>query len=126
MSVNSLFYYLVHYGISDRLVRVCIGKPLVTEHFGIFCLSNCLFIFFWIIESIELSLDNKTEFSMFQVSIMQIASDTMVFIFDLIKLYKDVPDVLDNCLTRILRSPRILKLGMKVCLFEKREILSLV
>ncbi|XWS64464.1 hypothetical protein CRYUN_Cryun05aG0006300 [Craigia yunnanensis] len=46
-----------------------------------------------------------------KVSIMQIASDKMVFIFDLIKLYKDVPAVLDNCLTRILRSPRILKLG---------------
>ncbi|OMP10957.1 hypothetical protein COLO4_04134 [Corchorus olitorius] len=46
-----------------------------------------------------------------KVSIMQIASDKMVFIFDLIKLYEDVPDVLDNCLTRILQSPRILKLG---------------
>ncbi|XVF57571.1 hypothetical protein PTKIN_Ptkin06aG0216300 [Pterospermum kingtungense] len=46
-----------------------------------------------------------------KVSIMQIASDKVVFIFDLIKLYKDVPDVLDNCLTRILQSPRILKLG---------------
>ncbi|XP_021283450.1 uncharacterized protein LOC110415968 isoform X2 [Herrania umbratica] len=46
-----------------------------------------------------------------KVSIMQIASDKMVFIFDLIKLYKDVPDVLDKCLSRILKSPRILKLG---------------
>ncbi|GKV31973.1 hypothetical protein SLEP1_g40621 [Rubroshorea leprosula] len=46
-----------------------------------------------------------------KVSIMQIASDKMVFIFDLIKLYKKVPDALDNCLTRILQSPRILKLG---------------
>ncbi|XVF05976.1 hypothetical protein REPUB_Repub06bG0008100 [Reevesia pubescens] len=46
-----------------------------------------------------------------KVSIMQIASDKMVFIFDLIKLYKDVPDVLDDSLTRILRSPGILKLG---------------
>lgn len=50
---------------------------------------------------------------MFQVSIMQIASDKKVFILDLIKLCKDVPDVLDNCLTRILQSPGILKLGMK-------------
>ncbi|KAE8706432.1 Polynucleotidyl transferase isoform 3 [Hibiscus syriacus] len=46
-----------------------------------------------------------------KVSIMQIASDKKVFIFDLIKLYKDVPAVLDNCLTRILQSSRILKLG---------------
>ncbi|XVF31445.1 hypothetical protein REPUB_Repub16aG0146700 [Reevesia pubescens] len=46
-----------------------------------------------------------------KVSIMQIASDKMVFIFDLMKLNKDVPDILDNCLTRILQSPRILKLG---------------
>lgn len=46
-----------------------------------------------------------------KVSIMQIASDEMVFIFDLIKLSEDVPDVLDSCLTRILQSPGILKLG---------------
>ncbi|XP_024024775.1 exonuclease mut-7 homolog, partial [Morus notabilis] len=46
-----------------------------------------------------------------KVSIMQIASDKMVFILDLIKLFEDVPDILDNCLTRILQSPRILKLG---------------
>ncbi|CAN4110989.1 unnamed protein product [Withania somnifera] len=46
-----------------------------------------------------------------KVSIMQIASDTKVFILDLIKLYKDAPDVLDDCLTRILHSPRVLKLG---------------
>ncbi|KAG7968407.1 hypothetical protein I3843_08G152200 [Carya illinoinensis] len=46
-----------------------------------------------------------------KVSIMQIASEKMVFIFDLIKLFKDVPDILDNCLARILQSPRILKLG---------------
>ncbi|KAK8495910.1 hypothetical protein V6N13_031891 [Hibiscus sabdariffa] len=46
-----------------------------------------------------------------KVSILQIASDKKVFILDLIKLYEDVPDVLDNCLTRILQSPRILKLG---------------
>ncbi|KAE9589565.1 putative ribonuclease H-like domain-containing protein [Lupinus albus] len=48
-----------------------------------------------------------------KVSILQIASENMVFIFDLIKLHKMVPDVLDNCLTRIFLSPRILKLGMK-------------
>ncbi|BBH06499.1 Polynucleotidyl transferase, ribonuclease H-like superfamily protein [Prunus dulcis] len=46
-----------------------------------------------------------------KVSIMQIASDKMVFIFDLIKLFNDIPDVLDDSLTRILQSPRILKLG---------------
>ncbi|XVE89580.1 hypothetical protein DITRI_Ditri20bG0007500 [Diplodiscus trichospermus] len=46
-----------------------------------------------------------------KVSIMQIASDKMVFVFDLIKLYEDVPGVLDDCLTRVLHSPRILKLG---------------
>lgn len=50
---------------------------------------------------------------MFQVSIMQIASDKMVFIFDLMKLFEDVPDVLDNCLARILQSPSILKLGTR-------------
>lgn len=44
---------------------------------------------------------------------MQIASDEMVFIFDLIKLAEDVSDVLDSCLTRILQSPGILKLGMR-------------
>ncbi|CAK9328432.1 unnamed protein product [Citrullus colocynthis] len=46
-----------------------------------------------------------------KVSIMQIASEKMAFIFDLIKLYDDVPDLLDNCLTRILQSSSILKLG---------------
>lgn len=45
---------------------------------------------------------------------MQIASDKMVFIFDLIKLFNDIPDVLDDSLTRILQSPRILKLGMRI------------
>lgn len=44
---------------------------------------------------------------------MQISSEKMVFILDLIKLYQDVPDILDNCLSRILHSPRILKLGMR-------------
>ncbi|GFY89028.1 polynucleotidyl transferase, ribonuclease H-like superfamily protein [Actinidia rufa] len=46
-----------------------------------------------------------------KVSIMQIASEKVVFILDLIKLFEDVPDILDNCLTSILHSPRILKLG---------------
>lgn len=46
-----------------------------------------------------------------KVSIMQIASEEMVFIFDLIKLYDDVPNILDNCLTRFLQSSSILKLG---------------
>ncbi|CAL1407621.1 unnamed protein product [Linum trigynum] len=46
-----------------------------------------------------------------KVAIMQIASEEMAFILDLIKLSEDVPEVLDNCLTRILQSPGILKLG---------------
>ncbi|GAV66365.1 DNA_pol_A_exo1 domain-containing protein [Cephalotus follicularis] len=46
-----------------------------------------------------------------KVSIMQIATDMMVFIFDLIKLFEEIPDILDNCFTRIFQSPRILKLG---------------
>ncbi|XP_016538743.2 uncharacterized protein LOC107839672 isoform X2 [Capsicum annuum] len=46
-----------------------------------------------------------------KVSIMQIASDNKVYILDLIKLYEDAPDVLDDCLTHILHSPRVLKLG---------------
>ncbi|KAK7356137.1 hypothetical protein VNO80_15403 [Phaseolus coccineus] len=46
-----------------------------------------------------------------KVSILQIASEKMVFIFDLIKLFKEVPDILDDCLSRILLSPTILKLG---------------
>ncbi|KAG8363874.1 hypothetical protein BUALT_Bualt19G0067900 [Buddleja alternifolia] len=46
-----------------------------------------------------------------KVSIMQIASETKVFIFDLIKLYEDVPSILDECLACILQSPSILKLG---------------
>lgn len=45
---------------------------------------------------------------------MQIASEKMAFIFDLIKLHKEVPDILDDCLSRILLSPRVLKLGMKI------------
>ncbi|XP_060167260.1 uncharacterized protein LOC132598420 isoform X2 [Lycium barbarum] len=46
-----------------------------------------------------------------KVSIMQIASDNKAYILDLIKLYEDAPDVLDDCLTRILHSTRVLKLG---------------
>ncbi|KAL2325579.1 hypothetical protein Fmac_024637 [Flemingia macrophylla] len=46
-----------------------------------------------------------------KVSIMQIGSERMAFIFDLIKLHKEAPGILDDCLTRILLSPGILKLG---------------
>lgn len=46
-----------------------------------------------------------------KVSIMQIASEKKAFIFDLIKLHREVPEILDNCLTRILLSDGILKLG---------------
>ncbi|KAK9692056.1 hypothetical protein RND81_09G238300 [Saponaria officinalis] len=46
-----------------------------------------------------------------KVSIMQIASEKVAFVFDLIKLYDEVPEVLNNCLARIFQSPRILKLG---------------
>ncbi|KAK6911630.1 3'-5' exonuclease domain [Dillenia turbinata] len=46
-----------------------------------------------------------------KVSIMQIASEKKVFILDLIKLFEDAPEDLDCCLTSILHSSRILKLG---------------
>ncbi|CAN1161546.1 Exonuclease mut-7 homolog [Linum perenne] len=46
-----------------------------------------------------------------RVSIMQIASEETAFVLDLIRLSEDVPDALDNCLTLILQSPGILKLG---------------
>ncbi|KAM7474216.1 hypothetical protein LguiB_021459 [Lonicera macranthoides] len=46
-----------------------------------------------------------------KVSILQIACEKRVYIIDLIKLFKDVPDILDSCLACILHSPRILKLG---------------
>lgn len=46
-----------------------------------------------------------------KVSIIQIASEKRVYIFDLIKLYEDVPSVLDECLACLLHSPSILKLG---------------
>lgn len=42
---------------------------------------------------------------------MQIASETKVYILDLIKLYDSDPDSLNQCLSRILHSSRILKLG---------------
>ncbi|GJT04246.1 DNA binding, ATP binding protein [Tanacetum coccineum] len=42
---------------------------------------------------------------------MQIASEKMVFIIDLIKLSHDAPTVIDSCLIRIFHSPRILKHG---------------
>ncbi|CAI9103496.1 OLC1v1001987C1 [Oldenlandia corymbosa var. corymbosa] len=46
-----------------------------------------------------------------KVSIMQIASEKKVYILDLIKLCESVPASLDECLSRILHSTRILKLG---------------
>ncbi|ONK63283.1 uncharacterized protein A4U43_C07F13370 [Asparagus officinalis] len=46
-----------------------------------------------------------------KVSIMQVASENRAFIFDLIKLYQDEPKALNNCFSRILCSPNILKLG---------------
>ncbi|GMH11339.1 hypothetical protein Nepgr_013180 [Nepenthes gracilis] len=46
-----------------------------------------------------------------KVSIMQIATEKMAFIFDLIRLYNEIPEVLDSCLARILHSSSILKLG---------------
>ncbi|CAO2836618.1 unnamed protein product [Amaranthus hypochondriacus] len=46
-----------------------------------------------------------------KVSIMQIASEKIAFIVDLIKLYDDAPEIMNSCLSRILHSPRVLKLG---------------
>jgi hypothetical protein len=46
-----------------------------------------------------------------KVSIMQIGSDTKIFILDLIKLYNDASEILDNCLSHILQSKSTLKLG---------------
>ena len=43
---------------------------------------------------------------------MQIASEKIAFIVDLIKLYDDAPEIMNSCLSRILHSPRVLKLGM--------------
>lgn len=62
-----------------------------------------------------------------KVSILQVASEKRAFIFDLIKLATDVPDVLDNCLISILHSSRILKLGMRNlnALFKKESIFCL-
>ncbi|KAK1317950.1 hypothetical protein QJS10_CPA05g00286 [Acorus calamus] len=48
-----------------------------------------------------------------KVSIMQIASEKRVFIFDLIKLYEDEPKALNNCFKRILQSSKILKLDIQ-------------
>ncbi|KAL8188854.1 hypothetical protein R6Q57_029609 [Mikania cordata] len=48
-----------------------------------------------------------------KVSIMQIATENMVFVIDLIKLSNEAPAVLDSCLIRIFHSPRILKLGTR-------------
>jgi hypothetical protein len=47
-----------------------------------------------------------------KVSIMQIGSDTKIFILDLIKLYNDASEILDNCLSHILQSKSTLKLGI--------------
>ncbi|KAG6437458.1 hypothetical protein SASPL_102375 [Salvia splendens] len=47
-----------------------------------------------------------------QVSIMQIASEKKVYILDLIKLYADVPSILDECLGCLFHSSSILKLGI--------------
>ncbi|KAJ0979883.1 hypothetical protein J5N97_015357 [Dioscorea zingiberensis] len=46
-----------------------------------------------------------------KVSIMQIASENKVYIFDLIKLYENEKEVLNSCFSRIMCSPNILKLG---------------
>ncbi|XP_025807351.1 uncharacterized protein LOC112885880 isoform X2 [Panicum hallii] len=52
--------------------------------------------------------------SILWVSIIQIASDKIAFIFDLIKLYEDDPKVLDSCFRRIMCSSNILKLGFDI------------
>ncbi|CAN6469193.1 unnamed protein product [Victoria cruziana] len=49
-----------------------------------------------------------------KVSILQIAFDKKVFIFDLLKLFEDGHAVMDDCFKRILHSHRILKLGYNV------------
>ncbi|CAH2046829.1 unnamed protein product [Thlaspi arvense] len=46
-----------------------------------------------------------------KVSIMQIGSDSKIFILDLIKLYNDASQTLDRCLGQILQSYKTLKLG---------------
>lgn len=43
---------------------------------------------------------------------MQIGTDSKMFILDLIKLYNDASEILDNCLSQILQSHSILKLGI--------------
>lgn len=52
---------------------------------------------------------------------MQIASEDRVFIFDLIKLYEDKPELLGSCFRRILCSSNVLKLG--IYLSEKNIII---
>ncbi|KAL1545993.1 hypothetical protein AAHA92_22656 [Salvia divinorum] len=49
-----------------------------------------------------------------KVSIMQIASEKKVYILDLIKLYVDVPSILDECLGCLFHSSSILKLGYNI------------
>lgn len=49
---------------------------------------------------------------------MQIASEKVAYIFDLIKLYDDAPEIMNSCLLRILQSPRILKLGMYIIIIN--------
>ncbi|KAL6865050.1 hypothetical protein ACP4OV_016201 [Aristida adscensionis] len=49
-----------------------------------------------------------------KVSIIQIASDKIAFIFDLIKLYEDELKLLDSCFRRIMCSANILKLGYDI------------
>ncbi|XP_034705658.1 uncharacterized protein LOC117929473 isoform X2 [Vitis riparia] len=56
-----------------------------------------------------------------KVSILQVASEKRAFIFDLIKLATDVPDVLDNCLISVLHSSRILKLVLGAGLNKTRR-----
>ncbi|KAF8098282.1 hypothetical protein N665_0269s0008 [Sinapis alba] len=46
-----------------------------------------------------------------KVSIMQIGSDSKIFILDLIKLYDDASEILDTCLSQLLQSYSTLKLG---------------
>ncbi|KAF8387785.1 hypothetical protein HHK36_026440 [Tetracentron sinense] len=46
-----------------------------------------------------------------KVSIMQVASEKTVFIFDMIKLFEDAPHTFNSCLKCLFHSPSILKLG---------------
>lgn len=69
------------------------------------------FLFFVKKFGLSLPFYLDTFFRNFQVSIMQIASETKAYILDLIKLHGSASNILDDCLTRILHSHRILKLG---------------